>query len=393
MHSKGMYLGLQGTRILVGFLRVSVVVRQKACMHAIGANNIRTGEGLTWRRQQIEYTLLQVGCALEQPAAWSCHACGPRRSIGDSSRALETSRHAIHQKSTPIKYEAAVVIQASAGLALVSVSRQSPVANVVRKVSALRNFLSFFLSLFEDAFKVQTKRPSQNTGHKTQPKFKNVKQFEPIFRRLMSWRQESNFRIAYDKAQSDGCSRAVLEATRSDKQQRENPTSHWNNPNIMKHTVRTCVVCTLSLTTTHAFVAPAYNLGGTSLSSRLQCPAGGAARDARAPTGVLSLRAKIGVRPSDEVSFFLMSIIRRAMRLRHRCFKYGVCFVVSWLCCCVEFSMYVWWNLENSDCSTNTWIMHDTYKCKRSIHIPQHAILMLTHTSKQMPKFTCMYAY
>mmetsp|Transcript_33249 Transcript_33249/g.48559 ORF Transcript_33249/g.48559 Transcript_33249/m.48559 type:complete len:152 (+) Transcript_33249:91-546(+) len=69
----------------------------------------------------------------------------------------------------------------------------------------------------------------------------------------------------------------------------------------MKHTVRTCVVCTLSLTTTHAFVAPAYNLGGTSLSSRLQCPAGGAARDARAPTGVLSLRAKIGVRPSDEL--------------------------------------------------------------------------------------------
>ena len=32
-----MYLGLQGTGILLGFLRVSVVVRQKACMHAIGA--------------------------------------------------------------------------------------------------------------------------------------------------------------------------------------------------------------------------------------------------------------------------------------------------------------------------------------------------------------------
>jgi len=150
----------------------------------------------------------------------------------------------------------------------------------------------------------------------------------------------------------------------------------------MKCTVRTCVVCTLSLTTTDAFVAPAYNLGGTSLSSRLQCPAGGAARDARAPTGVLSLRAKIGVRPSDKVSFLLLSIIRRAMRLRHRCFKYCVYFVVSWLCCCVGFSMYVWWNLENSDCSTNTWIMHDTYKCKRST--PQHAILMLTHTFKQM---------
>jgi len=43
MHSKGMYLGLQNTKILVGFLRVSAVVRQKACMHAIGANDIRRG--------------------------------------------------------------------------------------------------------------------------------------------------------------------------------------------------------------------------------------------------------------------------------------------------------------------------------------------------------------
>ena len=42
-----MYLDLQGTRILVGFLRVLAVVLQKACMHAIGANNIRTGKGLT----------------------------------------------------------------------------------------------------------------------------------------------------------------------------------------------------------------------------------------------------------------------------------------------------------------------------------------------------------
>jgi len=48
MHSKGMYLGLKDTRILVGFLRVSAVVLQKACMHAIGANNIRAGEGLTF---------------------------------------------------------------------------------------------------------------------------------------------------------------------------------------------------------------------------------------------------------------------------------------------------------------------------------------------------------
>ena len=43
-----MYLGLQDTRILVGFLRVLAVVRQKACIHAIGANDIRAGEVLTW---------------------------------------------------------------------------------------------------------------------------------------------------------------------------------------------------------------------------------------------------------------------------------------------------------------------------------------------------------
>jgi len=42
-------------------------------------------------------------------------ACGPRCSIGDSSRALETSRHAAQQKSTLMKRKAAVVIQASAG--------------------------------------------------------------------------------------------------------------------------------------------------------------------------------------------------------------------------------------------------------------------------------------
>jgi len=51
-------------------------------------------------------------------------ACGPRYSIGDSSRALETSIHAAQKKSTSMKCKAAVVIQASAGLALVSVSRQ-----------------------------------------------------------------------------------------------------------------------------------------------------------------------------------------------------------------------------------------------------------------------------
>jgi len=119
MHSKGMYLGLQGTRILVGFLRVSAVVRQKACMHAIGANNIRAGEGLTWRRQQIECTRLQVWVRARATSSvvvvFTRRAFGPRCSIGDSSRALETSRHAVQQKSTQMKYKAAVVIQESAG--------------------------------------------------------------------------------------------------------------------------------------------------------------------------------------------------------------------------------------------------------------------------------------
>jgi len=67
MHSKGMYLGLQGTRILIGFLRVWAVVRQKACMHVIRANNIRSGEGLTWQRQQIECTRLQVWFVVINP--------------------------------------------------------------------------------------------------------------------------------------------------------------------------------------------------------------------------------------------------------------------------------------------------------------------------------------
>jgi len=64
-----MYLVLQGTRILVGFLRVSAVVLQKASIHAIGANSIRAGEGLTWRLLQINCKRFE--CALEQPAAWS----------------------------------------------------------------------------------------------------------------------------------------------------------------------------------------------------------------------------------------------------------------------------------------------------------------------------------
>jgi len=112
MHSKGMYLGLQGTRILVGFLRVSAVVLQKACMHAIGANDIRAGEGLTWRRQQIDCTRLRAGATSSVVVVFTRSACGPRCSVWDSSKALETSRHAAQQKCTPMKCKAAVVIQA-----------------------------------------------------------------------------------------------------------------------------------------------------------------------------------------------------------------------------------------------------------------------------------------
>jgi len=65
-----MYLGLQGTRIFVGFLKVLAVVLQKACMHAIGVNDIRAGKGLTWPRQQINHSY-RFWCALEQPVAWS----------------------------------------------------------------------------------------------------------------------------------------------------------------------------------------------------------------------------------------------------------------------------------------------------------------------------------
>jgi len=119
MQSKGMYLGLQGTRVLVGFFRVSAVVLQKACMHAIGVNSIRAGEGLTWRRWQIDCTRLQVwvraGATSSVVMVFTCCACGPRCSVGDSSRALETARHAAQQKSTPMKCKAAVVMQASAG--------------------------------------------------------------------------------------------------------------------------------------------------------------------------------------------------------------------------------------------------------------------------------------
>ena len=119
MHSEGTYLGLQGTRILVGFLRVSAVVLQKACMHTIGANNIRAGEGLTWRRQQINCTRIQVWVRARTTSSvvvvFTRCACDQQYNIRDSSRTLETSRHAAQQKSTVMKCRAAVVIQASAG--------------------------------------------------------------------------------------------------------------------------------------------------------------------------------------------------------------------------------------------------------------------------------------
>ena len=130
MYSKGMYLGLQGTRFLVGFLRVLAVVQQKACMHVIGANNIRAGEGLTWRRWQIDCTRLQGWVRAGATSSvvvvftriyiyiyiylYSC-VCGPRCSVGDSSRALETSRYTVQQKSTPMKCKTVVVVQALTG--------------------------------------------------------------------------------------------------------------------------------------------------------------------------------------------------------------------------------------------------------------------------------------
>ena len=110
----------------------------------------------------------------------------------------------------------------------------------------------------------------------------------------------------------------------------------------MKRTVRTCIVCTLSLTTTHAFVAPSYNLCGISFTSRLQCSVVGARSNAR-PTGVLSLRAKVGICPLDEVSPHgecqpLLSVLSML--------EDGVCIVMSWLFCCVDFSVCIWWNLR-----------------------------------------------
>jgi len=68
------------------------------------------------------------------------YAYGPN---GGSTRKCEISRHTAQQKSTPLKCEAAVAIQASKGLALVSVSRQHAPNSLVR----VHLFLSFILRL------------------------------------------------------------------------------------------------------------------------------------------------------------------------------------------------------------------------------------------------------
>jgi len=60
MHSKGMYLGLQGTRILVGFLRVAAANSAESVHARDWSNDIRAGEGLACRHWQIECTRLQV---------------------------------------------------------------------------------------------------------------------------------------------------------------------------------------------------------------------------------------------------------------------------------------------------------------------------------------------
>jgi len=65
---------------------------------------------------------------------------------GDFSRVLEISRHAAQHKSTPIKCEAAVAIQMSAGLALVSVSRQHARSSLVFLFVLLFLFFLSFLT-------------------------------------------------------------------------------------------------------------------------------------------------------------------------------------------------------------------------------------------------------
>jgi len=72
------------------------------------------------------------------------YAYGPN---GVSSRKREISRHAAQQKSTgtPMKCEAAVAIQASNGLALVSVSRQHAPSSLVRVLLGVSLRVEFLL--------------------------------------------------------------------------------------------------------------------------------------------------------------------------------------------------------------------------------------------------------
>jgi len=65
---------MYGARILVEFLRV-LVVRQKACMHAIGANDIGQARGLHDDAGRLNAHGSRFGCALEQPTAWSWCLC------------------------------------------------------------------------------------------------------------------------------------------------------------------------------------------------------------------------------------------------------------------------------------------------------------------------------
>jgi len=72
---------------------------------ATSADRLHTATGLASNQQR--------GRGVYASCLW--WQCAPRCSIGDSSRALETSRHAAQQKGTLMKCKASVVIQASAG--------------------------------------------------------------------------------------------------------------------------------------------------------------------------------------------------------------------------------------------------------------------------------------
>ena len=113
MNSKGMYFGLQGTRILVGVLRVATASSAESVHASDWNNDISANEGLAGRRWQIECTRLQVWVrarAIISVFVPTRRAYDPQCSIGDFSRALDISRHAAQQKSTTLKCEAAVAI-------------------------------------------------------------------------------------------------------------------------------------------------------------------------------------------------------------------------------------------------------------------------------------------